>query len=262
LLIGLLESRNERVKASDYDVSLGGVICPFCRGKMIFVDGKLIVKHFRHEVACDVDHNPESDSHIRMKEYFIKKYGLSVDDVEVLFEFNGGKRVADVYLRKFKVVVEIQCSNISYDTFVERNRFYNSLGLSVLWLFKDDVFLKRVKRVKYYGCSIDVFRLNCVLRDVHRVLGRVYFFGDFYIEDYDEWYQCITPYYFKRMSKTYYYGFDNDVYDIFEEVGIAISCFERDGVCLARFFDRHPKNKRGSEMYNFINKCFLMGGVW
>lgn len=111
--------------------------CVGCKSKMIFhrnIAG-VKVQHFVHKVPCPFETEPETQEHIRMKNWCYnnlaadKKYlpdSIMVGDQkpDVLLEING-KQVA----------IECQCSKLSYEKWESRTRKYSLKGIYVLWLF-------------------------------------------------------------------------------------------------------------------------------
>lgn len=103
--------------------------CPFCNCVMIPVNGKVAVHHFRHKVKCPYATEPETERHIKMKEWFLK----NINDAEV--EKRIGNSIADIYCGLSRFVIECQCSSITASDLIRRSSKYHSMGLDVFWVF-------------------------------------------------------------------------------------------------------------------------------
>lgn len=103
--------------------------CPCCGGDLILRAGEVKAAHFAHRVGSDCDDftHDMSDWHKWWQSQF------PVQCREVPFESNGERHRADVAAGDF--VIEFQHSPISPDEFWRRNRFYNSCGRLVYWVF-------------------------------------------------------------------------------------------------------------------------------
>ena len=123
--------------------------CPICEDQMLLVlPTRDIIKHFRHKSGTQ--HKPESPEHLEMKEALFKFFEadpkwtpqLEVpisDDPKAPFE-QGTYNVADVLVRsndakRLGFVFECQCSHISEESFLERERRYSDKGLMTVWVF-------------------------------------------------------------------------------------------------------------------------------
>lgn len=102
--------------------------CPHCSGSMVFVNTTTCIYHFRHEVTCIYQTEPETQRHIEMKQYFASLLPGAITEQRV------GNRIADVYLSG-GIVVECQVSHISIQEIIERTIDYNIAGHPVLWVF-------------------------------------------------------------------------------------------------------------------------------
>ena len=89
--------------------------CPNCLEKVVYVQCFDRINHFRHlsDSIC-VLHEPESEEHIAMKQFFCML--LSKDNINknITTEFRIGDQIADVYYDNgiIKCVIECQCSHI------------------------------------------------------------------------------------------------------------------------------------------------------
>lgn len=103
--------------------------CPLCGAPMIVKDGVQNAKHFAHKAGecTDTWHYDMSEWHLRMQSYF------PLESREVVVKSGNKTHRADVLIDK--TVIEFQHSPISVDEYMDRNRFFGSLGYSVAWVF-------------------------------------------------------------------------------------------------------------------------------
>ena len=82
---------------------------------------------------------------------------------KIHLEHHFGNHIADVFWEEEKIVFEIQCSPISLTKIKQRTVFYQSLGLSVIWILHEKTFNKKIisfaeqylikKKIVYY-CNV------------------------------------------------------------------------------------------------------------
>lgn len=103
--------------------------CPCCGEDLILRAGEVKAPHFAHRKGSDCDDftHDMSDWH----KWWQNQFPLQCR--EVPFEHNGEKHRADIAAGDF--VIEFQHSPISAHEFWRRNRFYNSCGRIVYWVF-------------------------------------------------------------------------------------------------------------------------------
>lgn len=103
--------------------------CPTCGEELCLKKGNIKVHHFSHVSSsnCDGWHYDMSEWHSSWQNQF------PIDNQEIVFEFNGKKHRADVFINN--TVIEFQHSKISSEEFKDRNEFYTSLGYKVIWIF-------------------------------------------------------------------------------------------------------------------------------
>ena len=124
-----LDINGDRTSAWSADYT-GDYYCQTCSESLILKRGEIRKPHFAHKggaMCQDHWHYDMSDWHFWWQEQF------PIECQEVVFEKSGEKHRADIFIDN--TVIEFQHSNISYDDFRARNRFYNSLGYKVVWLF-------------------------------------------------------------------------------------------------------------------------------
>lgn len=126
-----LDQNNNRVHVDSADPK-ESYFCPTCGEKLVLKKGEIRVHHFAHPANSKCLDNWDydmSDWHVHWQEQFPH------DSQEVVKERDGKKHRADVLLEDCKTVIEFQHSPLKPSEFAERNRFYNSLGYKVVWIF-------------------------------------------------------------------------------------------------------------------------------
>ena len=116
--------------------------CPACGARVRLRKGKNVRTHFAHESLkkCDFFHENEGPEHLENKEqlfYWAKKN----DEVEMEYPIPELKQIADIFINK-QLALEVQCSPISCELLRERSNGYRSLGIQVLWLLGEKLWIK------------------------------------------------------------------------------------------------------------------------
>ena len=91
-------------------------------------------------MECDFFHENEGPEHLENKEqlfYWAKKN----DEVEMEYPIPELKQIADIFVNK-QLALEVQCSPISCGLLRERSNGYRSLGIQVLWLLGEKLWIK------------------------------------------------------------------------------------------------------------------------
>lgn len=103
--------------------------CPVCGNSLILKAGQVNASHFAHRQGGCTDnwHYDMSDWHLKMQNFFPPECR------EVVLSNNGRTHRADIKIQD--IVIEIQYSPISAEEFVDRNKFFNELGLRLAWVF-------------------------------------------------------------------------------------------------------------------------------
>ena len=123
------DSCQNRIAAVDANPK-DAYFCPHCGGRLIVKNqGEIKRPHFAHRDTADCDSwaHPMSEWHFKMQEMFAPECR------EIICEKDGVSHRADVL--KEGTVFEFQNSNLPEKEYIERNTFYNSLGLNVIWVF-------------------------------------------------------------------------------------------------------------------------------
>ena len=131
----LISALGDEVKKQTY-------YCPACGARVRLRKGKNVRTHFAHESLkkCDFFHENEGPEHLENKEqlfYWAKKN----DEVEMEYPIPELKQIADIFINK-QLALEIQCSPISCELLRERSNGYRSLGIQVLWLLGEKLWIK------------------------------------------------------------------------------------------------------------------------
>ncbi|MFS9314759.1 competence protein CoiA family protein [Streptococcus infantis] len=131
----LISTLGDEVKKQTY-------YCPACGARVRLRKGKNVRTHFAHESLkkCDFFHENEGPEHLENKEqlfYWAKKN----DEVEMEYPIPELKQIADIFVNK-QLALEVQCSPISCDLLRERSNGYRSLGIQVLWLLGEKLWIK------------------------------------------------------------------------------------------------------------------------
>lgn len=130
-------------------------ICIGCGSELTYHRNIAGVKtqHWVHKTDCPFETEPETKEHIQLKEWIYKKLKVETkykpDSVFV------GNQKPDIYVEngEKKIAIEIQCSKISYEDFMQRTKDYTTKGICVFWIlgnkyFKGDKDRKRVSIVE------------------------------------------------------------------------------------------------------------------
>lgn len=116
--------------------------CLDCRSELRLRGGPLRQRHFfhlQHTRPCRL--SGKTLEHLQVQ-YFLQD---QLPDGEVVLEapFPGIRRIADVYWKNKKIIFEVQCSPISSEEVLNRNRDYASLGFHVVWILHDKRYNQR-----------------------------------------------------------------------------------------------------------------------
>ena len=130
------------VNALEDEVKKQAYYCPACGTSVRLRKGKNVRAHFAHESLkkCDFFHENEGPEHLENKKslfYWAKKNAK----VEMECLIPEPKQIADIFINK-QLALEIQCSPISCELLRERSNGYRSLGIQVLWLLGEKLWLK------------------------------------------------------------------------------------------------------------------------
>lgn len=116
--------------------------CPACGTSVRLRKGKNVRAHFAHESLkkCDFYHENEGPEHLENK---VELFNWAKKDAEVEMEYPIPelKQIADILINK-QLALEVQCSPISCELLRERSNGYRSLGIQVLWLLGEKLWLK------------------------------------------------------------------------------------------------------------------------
>lgn len=117
--------------------------CPECHGKVHLRGGFHRQYHFYHlEITPSCRQSGKSAEHLHAQLYISNQ----LPDNEALLErkFPTINRIADVAWEAEKLIFEIQCSPISADEILARNKDYQSIGYEVVWILHDKRFNQKL----------------------------------------------------------------------------------------------------------------------
>lgn len=124
------DKRKERVSIRNAS-SIEKYYCPLCNEELIQKKGTIRCHHFAHKSggACsEFKYYDTSEWHLNWQNKF------PIESQEVIkIDENGKKHIADILVGN--IVIEFQHSNLPYNEFNDRNKFYNDLGYQVIWVF-------------------------------------------------------------------------------------------------------------------------------
>ena len=125
-----LDKNGNKICADDAQKD-GEYFCQLCKTKMILRKGMVNVAHFAHKSnkECDPWYEPKGMWHVWNQNLFTQ------DCIEVPIIEDGEKHIADVYIEKYKTIIEFQHSPITKEVFEERNNFYTKNGRRIIWVF-------------------------------------------------------------------------------------------------------------------------------
>lgn len=131
----LISALGDEVKKQTY-------YCPACGTSVRLRKGKNVRAHFAHESIkeCQFFHENEGPEHLKNKKslfYWAKK----IAEVEMERPIPELKQIADILINK-KLALEVQCSPISCELLRERSDGYRSLGIQVLWLLGEKLWVR------------------------------------------------------------------------------------------------------------------------
>lgn len=114
-------------------------VCPCCRQPVIYKHGQYRIPHFSHKskVDCIGFSENESQTHLKGKLMFKQQVEAMGHPVEIEATMMSIEQRADVFLPDDQLVLEYQCSPISFSEIARRTRNYRSLGYDVIWILGD-----------------------------------------------------------------------------------------------------------------------------
>lgn len=127
----------------------GDYYCLECRQNVRLRGGPQRQPHFFHwEPSHFCRQHQKGPVHLEIQSYFLRQ--LPIGDAQIELHFPSIKRIADVAWLSKRIIFEIQCSPISADEVLSRNRDYQQLGWSVIWILHD----RRYNQFRLSGAEI------------------------------------------------------------------------------------------------------------
>ena len=116
--------------------------CPACGALVRLRKGKNLRTHFAHVSLnqCDFYYENESLEHLENK-VALFNWAMKNDRAELECPIPQLKQIADILINK-QLAIEVQCSPISCELLRGRSGGYRSLGIQVLWLLGEKLWLK------------------------------------------------------------------------------------------------------------------------
>lgn len=120
----------QALKHTDYQ-------CLECRQTVRLRGGPQRQPHFYHlEPTPFCRQHHKGPVHLQIQSYFLQK--LPLGDCQLECSFPSIRRIADVAWLSQQIIFEIQCSPISAQEVLARNRDYQQLGWRVVWILHDE----------------------------------------------------------------------------------------------------------------------------
>lgn len=115
------------------------LVCPGCHEQVIFKNGKYRIPHFSHKrnSLCSRFSENESQTHLSGKLTFQRQLKEIGEPAVLEYNLPEIEQRADVFLPNRKIILEYQCSPISYQDIFRRTANYKQLGIDVFWLLGD-----------------------------------------------------------------------------------------------------------------------------
>ena len=136
------DKKGHLINALENEVKKQAYYCPSCGTSVRLKKGKNVRTHFAHESlkSCNFYHENEGPEHLENK---VALFNWAKKDAEVEMEYPIPelKQIADIFINK-QLALEVQCSPISCELLRERSNGYRSLGIQVLWLLGEKLWLK------------------------------------------------------------------------------------------------------------------------
>lgn len=142
------------VKQTDYS-------CPECGGVVRVRRGTCRQPHFYHLLpSSSCYQSGKSLTHLEVQKYFLRQ--LPEQEVVLERRFPEINRIADVVWVPKKIVFEIQCSAITVEEIMSRNRDYTLQGYTVVWI----LHTKRFNKHRITSAERVLMGLPCYFTDM------------------------------------------------------------------------------------------------
>ncbi|MDQ0156519.1 competence protein CoiA [Robertmurraya andreesenii] len=155
--------------------------CPNCQKKVFFRGGPKRIHHFYHEphVECSFVGEPETQEHLGGKlaiyNWLRKQYPNTFIALE--YRITKTNQIADVYVdfgNGKRFAFEVQCAELTAETWLERRKLYRIAGIRDIWLFGTINYYKEINSNEI-GEGELLLRLKYLQQTVNEKERNVYF---------------------------------------------------------------------------------------
>lgn len=212
------------LNSEDFEFTLknkDNFICPHCKADVTFINGKVVIRHFRHNKESNCNYEPETKDHLEMKSFFYEKYKSFNPELE----YKTGNNIADIYVKDFNLAIEVQCSKISLEDFKRRNDSYKADGVNVIWIFNQRLLSEYLSELFRYITT--------------KNFGRVYFYHNrnvFPVYYLPMWVWIEYGGYWKKNKKKKKLHIGENINNF--------NIFLKEEFEFPRFFDKYPEKVR------------------
>lgn len=150
-------------------------VCPICKEPFIAVIPVTgIIKHFRHKSGKTHGGEPETETHLLMKQWIkeeAEKLGLQCE-LEVHIPLNSKLHIADAVIQgpQQKIVVEAQCSSISIRSYRERTEFYQDNDYQIIWILGGKLCKEPYKKMFF------TYKRNKLEQNIMKEFYNIYYY--------------------------------------------------------------------------------------
>lgn len=116
------------------------LLCPECEGELVYCHGTIKVPYFRHKIDqnCELELTGETEEHKKGKmliyDFLKRKHPEAYVDLEYKIEETGQRAdVICIFPNGDKFALEMQCSKIPIDKWLDRFNLYEQAGINQIW---------------------------------------------------------------------------------------------------------------------------------
>lgn len=137
MLYAIRTNDQEKINARDTSKGERPFACPSCLKEVYVRKGDIKIHHFAHKPPVTCMHGfGESEKHRECKTAIHAELLKHPDVSRCELECRMGSVIPDVYaiIRNIHVAIEVQISTLSVREITRRTKYYQQLGVAVLWL--------------------------------------------------------------------------------------------------------------------------------